>query len=605
MTVTTLIDSLVAVLVPVSVVLLAVLSGRISWIERFFVSASLRRARRLVLKKYGHDRAGRAAVRTLTAAVADCVHMRIAGFPGLASDIVNPLLLDRGRDRGIRSPQVRDEAALLWNILRLAAAPGRQSAVARLAWTDSLRASRRCYDELLTYVERTFINVTADTTGGDRTFSDLVSRYSGAFILADGHRSRSGVIDDVQVVTRSGWDGPEEPHPEVRQDAAPRVPATSEGLPARKFTRPDNDYSRRHRSRDATMLTGSVKADGSSGLRPGDYDGRIFSLRAVDLGSDTEEGTLTVRLETVDSCYTVSENAAGHRCKHLPSTQGPAETPVFDPVPGAPDRLERPAGDRRTVLLNTITFLISYSDGEPTLILSRRTGRANNALDVISATTGGVFENRRGDNAVDADTLGTPSPLVSAAREAREELGLDLDTTDFGAQCVFLANVQGRPRNGNRDNGQLVGTVCFLVNTELTLTEINHHRALHSDWSTGRFEMSELVDLRFPSPATGAAAVRDSDRERAAREFIDELEGRFDEIDQNSVIGAVYAASHIYGREAVEQALRDRLHADSTWWGRPWSGDSSGADRLVRPLEVLYGRSAGRILGTAGTDTRT
>jgi len=609
------ISSLIGIAVPLLAVLLASLAGRISGIERFFVFASLRRAQTLLIRSEGRSR--RAEIRRLTAVIRNHVVLQLADVPVSVSETIAANVL-RDVSRSDSLPELR----VLQQLAATAAAPGRQSAIARLAWPDSLTRARDAYSEFSAFVKRTYLDKAmlkraGDATSERRAFANLVSLYSGAFILADGQQSRSGVIGEVQVIARANWDGPDTPHPSKRS----RAQVESDGTSASDRSRghmpspPPTCYDSRHEHVDVTRLVvthpGSHGEEIDSGLKPGDYDGRIFSLRRVDTLVDRGDGRLVVALETHDACYTVSERVPGYRCKHLesdlhvptaPDVTRIAETPMFhgDDVHAS---FVRGPESTQVVLLNTILGVLAHDDEGVSLLLARRTNRANNAHDVLSATSGGVFENRRAVGVNDADELGTPSPLASTLREAREELGMEFSPDDVAAQAVFLANVQGRPgASGNRDNGQLVSTVCYLTEVDASLTDVERSRALHANWEAGRYEASELDALRFPKPN----GRTERERGRAAEAFMREIQKRAAELDQNAVICALYAAAHQYGVDVVMDAMREGLR--QPWWQTPWGGDAERRPRVARHPLALYGALSADILASCerwATATRT
>lgn len=584
-----------SVALALAILVLTWLAGRQSGPERFFVLTSLRRSGRLLrrqLRQLHRLSPGRAPgpehVPALEKHVRALVEAQLAGTGATPAETASSILDARSRWDAL------DDLELVARLARQAAAPERQSVVARLAWPESLAAARDAYVQLSGYLSDAYLHKSPldedRPSGGDRRFADLVSAFTGAHVLADGQLSRSGVIDQVQVISHRTWDGPARPHPPLdparagSEDVLPLLADDSGG--------PASAYERRHATTDATrLLVGDAVT--SSGLRPGDYDGRIFSIRSVEPVIDRGSGSLVVSIEANDACYTVSERHPDYRCKHLPSDLdlgAASSTPRFE---RATSSARRARVDDRVVLLNTILGVLVHepaAGGDDSgarghaLALARRTGRAKNAHDVVSATAGGVFENRRGDAAGDVDEFGAPSPLVSVVREADEELGVRFDPVDVAAQAVFLANVQGRPDGDDRENGQLVGTVCYLVESGMTLDELRAQRGLHADWSRGRYELEELDALRFP-PVDGPES-----RGAAAREFTAALDQRLDELDQNAVVCALYAAAHLYGHSAVSAAVTATF--EHPWWTLPWRGDATGAVRVVRHPRALLGAEA-------------
>lgn len=569
--------SLISILVPILIIVLASLAGRISALERFFVLASLRRAAHLERRRLGHG--NRAQVRSVSRALSAHIVLRLADAPVTVAEAIDTRIL---RDR-TRSA-ARADLLLARRLALMAGAPGRQSAIARLAWPESMDRAREVHVQFAEYISRTYADKASLRSRPERReFADLVSLYSGALVFADGQQARSGVIADVQIIARHAWDGPEHPHP----SAVGILDEDPETQRAGRRARTPTPYDARHEGVDVTRLRAPRGKSIPSGLGPGDYDGRIFSLRRVDTLVDRGDGSLTIALETHDSCYTVSERAPGLRCKHLstdlrtPESGAAAlpETPGFawDPESGSFSR-----ECEQVVLLNTVLGVIAHDEQGPALLLARRTNRANNAHDVLSATSGGVFENRRSVGVNDADALGTPSPLVSTVREAEEELGLHLDPARVAAQAVFLSNVQGRPKGQSRENGQLVASVCYLTEVGATSEEIDRSRALNAHWESGRYEASDLVPLPFPVPVD-RTPIR---RTESARDFLQTLHTLGRELDQNAVICALYGAAHQYGKDAVLGALRE--HEDEPWWTQPWS-DDAGAVRAARHPRVLFG----------------
>lgn len=556
----------------VAAVLLAVLAGRVSVFERFFVLAPLRRAAAVLRREERRGpRRQRGAVRTIARELRRVGVAVLAGEGLSSAEIVRRFVVHSDSDVELR------RAVIVHRLAKTAAAPGRRGLIAGFAWSQQSSLVADHHAMLADYVHRMFLGKsTLDLTGQGRSersraFARVVSAFSGALILADGMPSRARVLHRIDVLLDAGWDGPDEPH---ERRASPVADA---GVGSRWSLEP-GAYERRHRDRDVAKLAGGQKV-----LSPGDYDGRIVSVRSVETRIDSASGQLVATIRGRDSCYVVSERAEGYACKHLPpGTPAPPFT-----LREHRARFDRPDEHLPSMLLNVVLGLIARDEqGSRCLVLTRRGNRANNGHDVISTSAGGVLDSPRpGAVHGDADEWGAPSPLHAVIRETREELGVELAPDAVAPVAVFASNIVGRVRASGRE-GELVASACYLAETSQTLTALTERMAAASDWTLGRFESEGLDHLPLPEVDENSEAARGE----AARRFLDVLEARMTHIDQSAVICALYAAAHLYGPENVIEAIRKS--GIDAWWTRAWSGED--ASRAVCPPADLLSAERGR-----------
>lgn len=551
------------------VVVLALTAGRVSFPERLLLSAPINRSRRSARRALRQEGVGRVEARKQTRAAASALRnyarSSLLGQAGNAAEFVERTVAqsDGGNDLDSARPVVRT----LKELALRAAAPGRQGALAQALWPQPTKSSERSLQQVRDYLDE--ITALDRTQIAPSAFAAVVARYTGAAMLADGIDSRSGVFDEVRLWHRWEWVGPHRPHPIDPTERA----LIDYGTP----------WSSRHVGHDQGVVLDA--APHAQPMRPGDYDGRVLDLVAVRPMIDRRTDRSIVLLQTRESCYNVSERSERYRDKHLPTT------PDLSAPGGAPEFVKDGAGYRRkdsgrVLLLTSCLTLISLADpNKPQIVLARRSGRSNNANNVISATAGGVFDGPRWPGDGDVDEFGRPDVATGIGRETLEELGFRLDARQAAPVAVFVSTVQGRPsQRYGRENGQLVAVVAHIAQTPRSAAEIEQSRSLRSDWGKGRFEIDDLFTLDLPVPRSRDQA----DIASAARSFIrDQLTVNANLIDQNAAVSLMYAAAYQYGSRQVAEAL-DAV-APPEWWSTPWAGEeTSAAVRIVCHPEALF-----------------
>lgn len=599
-------DPIFGTIIALGAVATAVLAGRSDRWSRYLILGEVRHARRIVARHVIRETTGQSGqyrIISVKLAALDDIYRKLSAFswgvlrgqelrPG---DFVSVVLADTP-DRSPGSTEARgrvsttEQLELVYRMTREVLAPGHQLIIPALVYRQDVEKVRSIVQNLATLLERDYRgSVPVDVTKLEiaekgRRFGDWVSAFMGSYILADGIASRSGVIARTVVHHRARWKS---------VGGEPEVP-TNGGRRKREWTIADvSPHAALHGNdqQDCPAVREDVDAE-TKVFRPGDYDGRILSLRAVQTAKHLESGEYLVEFHTDETCYAITENDRYRKCKHLPST--PEVTVSAPRCESDQETGEIRIESSRTVLLNTAVGVISIDHaGEPTLLLAQRSGHARNATNVVSATAGGVFEHRRGSDDADCDALGVPDPLTSVIRETREELGLDIARSDMVPVAVMLANIQGRPRMKNgetdRNNGQLVATICYLTLTDMSAADIMRQRQLHADWHTGRFELSDIVGISISTPDDSSG----ESKKAAVDSYCRSLRRKAAELDQNAMAIALYAGAHFYGSTAMMSSIQDFFEVP--WWFLPWSGESSG-HRLVVDPRRLFGNRADEIL---------
>ncbi len=577
-------DSIIAITIPILVLVAAMLAGRVSRVEQHFVFSSIRRASSIA-RKNTHRTASHKCIKALAALIRAHALDKLRGSNRTVADLVSDCIGGRSRAEYV------DDMAVLWQLASLTASRQNQSAVARLTWSAQLAIVSEECELLAAYLERDYLGkepVRIDARR--RRFADAVSLYSGAYVLADGLTSRSGVFSRVFVSHSLIWQGPADPHP--KRSGGRSFDELSDLL--RDDSANPSPYEAVHRGRDITTLRVADQLV-DTGLDPGDYDARILSLRAVRPLVDVTTGELVIELSTVESCSAVAEFHPDYRCEHLDSDLA-LDSPSCVRVEFAQGAAVVTPGHDHVITVNSCITVMSHREDGVSLLLSHQSGRRSYGESVLSVTSGGTVEHSRFGNPGDQDRFGAPDPLRAALRELREELGIDLDDDGITPVAVFLSNSQGPPRDRSsaeggavdRSDGEVAVTICFLANTEQSADDIERGRALHADWARGRFQLESVqgLDLR-PVPRDGGSGRRST---AGARSLVADLESRAGVLDQDAVISALYAGVHLYGVDAMLDSLIDG--ARQPWWAQPWHGDPTGAPRIVGNPGVMFGARA-------------
>lgn len=305
---------------------------------------------------------------------------------------------------------------------------------------------------------------------------------------------------------------------------------------------------------------------------PGDFDRRMLDLRSVALLESSTEGSVKFAIGAWETCYAATEQGTDYGCKKIPvdpRTHDPAIDPVFS-TQG--EELLQSRQSRLTLLTSYVSVLTS--DGF--LALARRSGSVRNGADVISASAGGIVEIDEPGPRGDISNLGTPDPILTASREASEEIGLELPPHSIKPVAVFLANA--RERSSAPDSrGQLVGVLLSLARAEQTMDELRHGGDARSDMSKGRFEWDELVAC----PTKSAEAMAAWARETAPA------------LDQHGLLSIVYTAMTLYGPEVTRSAFECAFH-EGPWWCGPAAGPA--VQRVCRDPGPLVGTTTENLL---------
>lgn len=474
---------------------------------------------------------------------------------------------------------------------------------ARLAWRPQLDLVAQECDLLASHIERDHLDTSpTGLTARRRHFADVVSLYTGAYVLADGLSSRAGVIGRIVVSHAPSWRGPPEPHPRRAPDhhdvdAQISDPDAADPTPV----------DLRHLGHDVTTLR---LADGvvDTDLLPGDHDARVLDLRVVRSLVDARTGELVVKLVTGESCGVVAACHPDQRCLGV-ATDGSREPAVAPRVDaGERGRLDVVAGGR-IAAIDGATAVVSHGEDGARLVLAHQPGRLAGGLRVFSAASGGLLEHTSSTSPGDVDEFGSPSPLRAVLREAEEELGIEVDADDATPVAVILANARGPARADGRADGEVSAKVCFLALSELTPAEVERRRARRSDWTKGRHQLDSVGSLLLrhsrevddadasaqaaesadaANSASASASVADD-----AAAFVDRLDAAAGRLDQEAVVCALYAAAHAFGPDPVLAALT--APGRGTWWQRPWRGDAEGRDRLVCSPSGLFGNREAEI----------
>ncbi|WGD36756.1 hypothetical protein [Lysinibacter sp. HNR] len=574
-------DSLIAVLAPVAIILVAAIGVKISGVERFFLFAAVRRARKVLHRSI--PTSDKKTIKALqTTLVFRYLLPKLKGEELTPADLVSWLIKDKDRT------QYDDLLGQLHLLLQLAIAPERQSAVARVLWADNVDAVRHELRLVSDYLDRDYIaKIPVPIEASQRVFADTVSLFVGANVLVDGMASRLGALTRVFVNHRDAWDGPELPHPPADEHTLPALRGRTNRHA--ELLRAPSRFDVRHRGYDVSRLNVQREVV-SSGIEPGDHDGRIFSLKAARQMVDEVTGKLVVELETHESCTVLSEQHPRYRSRNLGSDLSAAASASVFEVDGA-NAFVCPE-ERPLTQLNTCVSFVSHTERGVHLLLAKRTNPSALVDDTLSVTAEHTFEHSRHGEKGDGDIFGSPSPLNSVLREVREEFGFTLDPNQVSPVAVFASNAQHKPVDSGADNaheGVLGASVCFIAQISLNAAEIEHQRALHSDWAEGRFDRDSIAEIEIPlAGSSSETTIAD-----AACRYVLLLNGMLGQLDQSAIITALYTGAHFYGSDTMRQALL--THSPVPWGALPWETGTFRGPRIIRHPKVFFGHRYGVI----------
>ena len=411
-------------------------------------------------------------------------------------------------DHKIERDDLGDVAALMEALV----VPGAFSVVTGLLFSDSrIELRRRCTLALAAADEFRYLRAVEAPTDKAQSFARWATDAVGAPILADPLDARAKVAAAVRVWGSAEYVG----HPD--------------GEGAR--------YETAHSSPDGCLAAPEVSA-------AGDYDGRVLVVTNVSTEEDQQTGQLIFVLETLESCYALTEQGSeAWGCKQIPEPR-PGEEPGVTLVGRSNHAV---SGTRRLLL----TSFLSLMTADRKLVLCRRSGGVRSGPGVVSATAGGVFEPGSSAGApIDRSESGWPDTERSALRELKEELGVDLEGKRLAPATVFLAN----SKNLKTGRGQLVVCVLYLSQCMLSSEEVRTSMFAASDLASGRFEVDDLVDLDL---GEGLDPIEDLAR------FVRQVERLAPEMDQHAALSCIYSARLLWGAKATSDAMADVFGAKS------------------------------------------
>jgi 8-oxo-dGTP pyrophosphatase MutT (NUDIX family) len=335
----------------------------------------------------------------------------------------------------------------------------------------------------------------------DRTFADFATETSGAPILVDASRSRSGVAVDVRVLHSRSYRG-----------------AGCVGT-----------YEDHH--------SFGPCAAGDEVVDPTDYDGRALDLHRVELARHPARGELVFLLATGETCYAATEHRdKAWACKRLRRLE-----------PGSSPGVEWTNGRRGGSRLSLLTSYVAVLTADGSLVLCARSRNPRNALGALSATGGGVCEPGSPVSPVDANAFGWPDPIATGVRELREEVGLVVDRNSVRPVAVFLANSMGEREGGLY--GQVVPTVLSVAHSSLSFEQIRDNASHSSDLAHGSYEVAGLEEVPMRDLSEVATWARDQS----------------DRLDQHGLLSIIYAARLRWGPDEVASKFQSEFASRPWW----------------------------------------
>ena len=402
-----------------------------------------------------------------------------------------------------------------------------------------------------------------DARGWRSPFADFASRISGAQVLVDGSGTRSGSVDSVIVWhARRYWPVP-----------------TPQGYSW-------GDYQDQHPMNGPGdgHPPGFCDFPRPSDWRPGDFDRRVLMLQGVSLAIAPRRGRMHMVLQTAETCYLATEQADTVGCKHLRDQE---VGPFFEVRPrdgGVAQGAYRPLGspcdaDPRVVLL---TSYVSFVTCDGSVLLARRSGRVKHGQGVLSASAGGIIEPSGDGPDGDVDANGMPDPAVCAAREAAEELGVDVDPATLRPAAVFLANIR------NRDPHDASTTTSVTEHRGLPLIGDARLTVDPSRLVTAPPEVARRHGLGTHDPSAGSAPAEASPTGRPADRPVP-ADGRG---GKGQVVAVVLFLAHV---EATAEQIRAKRETADAALGRYETDDHDPLFEVARRAGESFSQAASRV----------
>lgn len=391
-------------------------------------------------------------------------------------------------------------------------------------------------------------------------FASFVTAFSGSIVLVDVAESRSMCAEQVLVWHSRRF------HRDFRANEAKK---STDYLNWR--------YEDTHRDG-----VGCIKWESNRPRRIGDFDQRVLHLRSVALAEATAENGLSIVLETSETCYGISEaGATGMGSKNVAVRLAPDASPddpcfyrrsiqvrTADDQTASDYRIARRNPDAGRITLLTAQLALISADDK--LILQHRTGSVRHDASLIGASAGGVISLGGITPSGDLNSAGWPDPTAAVAREAQEEIGVEVPPAACRPVCVYLLNLRDVANGGNSipSSGQLGAAILYIVRTSLDSHEIIKAAKTNSDQARGRFEQSGLALCPIDSSKNMALWTADN----AARLSI------------HALMACTYSSLITFGREETQAALSDAF-IDRPWWAT--SPYSQPIPRLIRDPRSL------------------
>jgi ADP-ribose pyrophosphatase YjhB (NUDIX family) len=386
---------------------------------------------------------------------------------------------------------------------------------------------------------------------GQLLFSEWVSNFSGALMLADGVHTRAGFPKAIRVLNLGSF-----------RNSASGVSSET--------------YFSTHVGTEASCGAGQSMRKQEKTLAD-DFDGRVLDLLATAVVRDPLKPGVELLMIAGESCYAATEVDPDLKCKDL------------DPSPGLGLGFKNNedmkfaaeiSANRRTCLVTVTALVISESMGsagrpQSNIILLRRPKDTvvRNGSDV-SAPPGGVVNIGVGDHQFNT----APDVHKAIQKELEEEMGLSLEDKAITPFGVFIVNERGA-----KGRGQIVATAGFLARTSLSVSEI---KMKHSEASKheGKYEAVSYDVIALPEPQD-LEQLSEAGRLSEAKKFAQAFLEFGNVIDQRTIVAALYLSADLFGKQATKEAFEQV-------WGKPWQEftwkiDSAPASELGRLATVL------------------
>jgi hypothetical protein len=458
-------------------------------------------------------------------------------------------------------------APVLLRVFSTAARQRSTRLIARILYPEDVRIYSKLFRDLAQAVRQLAVSapvaferyrpaVGEHINDGKSGLASFVTAFSGSIVLADAAESRSKCAEQVLV-----WHS-------RRFHRGFRVNEAKESTDYLNWR-----YEDTHRDGVGCTKWGS-------GRRIGDFDQRVLHLRSVALAEATAEDGLSIVLETSETCYGISEDGKrGMGCKNVtvrltPDDSQDEDNPFYKRPRSVETADDKISSDYRIVRLNPdagritlLTAQLALISADDKLILQHRTGSVRHDASMIGASAGGVISLGGITPSGDLDSAGWPDPTAAVAREAQEEIGVEMPPAACRPVCVYLLNV-ANDGNGNPPSGQLGAAILYIARTSLDSHEIINAAKTNSDQARGRFEQSGLALCPTDSSKNMALWMADN----AARLSI------------HALMACTYSSLISFGREETQAAL-SAAFMDRPWWAI--SPYSQPIPRLVRDPRSL------------------